>query len=270
MFRQPGFIGGLLGGDSRGPDPDPTADVDVAGGLDGKPPIRLGEPDQQSPDAGFGVPSGFDPVWGSLGPQPVGEGGWNREYEAQADGVTVGVEVLGDGFGISGELRIGQFDRLSDWLNMRSGFIQISDARQLHFGRKSARGPDQPPGTLWVRLEQIVLVAERSPVRRERPGAPTVAKQQRQVAIVTPGYTVRGSVHVHADGSMTHFLESPDPHFLPMTDLTVHWLSDASAIARFPFAMVNRHQLVTVMDESTLEAGKTAEPEDRRRKAASG
>ena len=83
MFRQPGFIGGLLGGDSRGPDPDPTADVDVAGGLDGKPPIRLGEPDQQSPDAGFGVPSGFDPVWGSLGPQPAGEGGWNREYEAQ-------------------------------------------------------------------------------------------------------------------------------------------------------------------------------------------
>jgi hypothetical protein len=64
--------------------------------------------------------------------------------------------------------------------------------------------------------------------------------------------------------------ESPDPHFLPMTDLTVHWLSDASAIARFPFAMVNRHQLVTVMDESTLEAGQTAEPEGRRHKVASG
>jgi hypothetical protein len=69
---------------------------------------------------------------------------------------------------------------------------------------------------------------------------------------------------------MTHFLESPDPHFLPMTDLTVRWLSDAAMIARFPFALVNREQIVTVLDESTSPAEEVAETSGRHRKTALG
>jgi len=53
---------------------------------------------------------------------------------------------------------------------------------------------------------------------------------------------------------MKQFLESPDPHFLPMTDLSLRWLSDAALSGRFPFAMVNREQVVTVLDETSIPA----------------
>jgi hypothetical protein len=58
---------------------------------------------------------------------------------------------------------------------------------------------------------------------------------------------------------MSQFLESPDPRFLPITELTVHWLSDAAMVARFPFAMVNRQQLVTILDETSSNSGGSAQ-----------
>jgi hypothetical protein len=57
---------------------------------------------------------------------------------------------------------------------------------------------------------------------------------------------------------MTQYLESAEPHFLPITELTVSWLSDPTLVARYPFAMVNREQLITVLDESSLPAGDSA------------
>ena len=54
---------------------------------------------------------------------------------------------------------------------------------------------------------------------------------------------------------MKQFLETPDPHFLPMTDLAVRSLIDDTLVSHFPFAMVNREQLITVIDEAASPAG---------------
>jgi signal transduction histidine kinase len=175
--------------------------------------------------------------------------------EESIEGVSVDVEVLATASRSPAEIHTGQFDRLSDWINMQTGFIQVHDAWHVHLGQTAAPDPDQRKGTLWVRLNQVVLIAERAPIQQVRPGAPVVQKQRRKVSIVTPGYNLSGSIHVVAHGSMSQFLETPDPHFLPMTDLTVRWLSDATMIARFPFAMVNREQLVTVLDDSASQGG---------------
>ena len=43
-----------------------------------------------------------------------------------------------------------------------------------------------------------------------------------------------------------------------MTELNVRWLSDPSLVTRYPFAMGNRAQLVTMLDESNSPAGDTA------------
>ena len=227
-------------------------------------PIRLGDPNAPRSGVGFETPPGFDPVWGTLGaPTAQPEGDWLARDEDGLDGVAVDVEIFGAGFQVSGQIRTGQFDRLSDWLNMQTGFIQVRNAWHVHLGQISAPAPDQRKGTLWVRLNQVVLVAERSPVVQNRPGAPVVQKQRRVVSMVTPGYNIAGSVHIHAYGSMVQFLESPDPHFLPVTDLTLRWLSDPAMIARFPFAMVNRDQLVTILDESLAPADEVVEPAGR-------
>jgi hypothetical protein len=210
------------------------------------PTIRLGDPSRGP---------GFDPIWGSLGPsQSAGDDWLTRTNEDEPEGVAVDVEIFGDGFQISGQIHTGQFDRLSDWINMQSGFIQVRDAWHVHLGQANIAS-EQRRGTLWVRLEQVVLVAERTAAQTAKPGAPVVQKQKRKVSIVTPGYSLRANMYLHAYGSMKQFLESPDPHFLPVTDLAIRWLNDAAMAARFPFAMINRVQLITILDESTVPAG---------------
>jgi hypothetical protein len=260
MAGRPGFLGGLRTAD--GPDGDPGFGSNILGE---QPAFRLGDPNAPRPENGYGTP-GFDPVWGTLGaPTAPTHDDWSTRSQDGPEGISIDVEVLGSGFQVSGQIHTGQFDRLSDWINMQTGFIQIHNAWHAHLGQTNAPDPDQRKGTLWVRLNQVVLVAEQNPIQQVRPGAPVVQKQRRTVSAVTPGYNLSGSIHVVAYGSMSQFLESPDPHFLPITDLTVRWLSDSKMIAKFPFAMVNRDQLVTVLDESASQGGGstgTGQPED--------
>ncbi len=253
MAGRPGFLGGL-----RGDPQDRDADSGFEAGL-GDQNVRLGDPTSRG-DGRLGTLPDFDPVWGTLGaPTAGGSNDWlAKSTEEQPEGIAVDVEIFGNGFQISGQIHTGQFDRLSDWINMQSGFIQVRDAWHVHLGQRNLPDPEQRRGILWVRLEQIVLIAERAAVQKSRLGAPVVQKQRRKVSVVTPGYGLRGSLYIHAHGSMKQYLESPDPHFLPMTELNVRWLSDPTLVARFPFAMVNRVQLVTILDESAAPAGDTA------------
>lgn len=253
MAGRPGFLSGL-----RGDQSDRDADSGFGSGF-GVENVRLGQPPSRS-EGGFDTPPGFDPVWGTLGaPTAGGSNDWlSRSAEEEPEGIAVEVEIFGDGFQISGQIHTGQFDRLSDWINMQSGFIQVRDAWHVHLGQRNLPDPEQRRGVLWVRLDQIVLVAEQPAVQQSRGRAPVVQKQRRKVSIVTPGYSLRGNLYIHAHGSMKQYLESPDPRFLPMTELNVRWLSDPTLVARFPFAMVNRDQVVTVLDESASPAGDTA------------
>ena len=266
MARRPGFFGSILGGEA------PERDADA--GFDTETPIdpslfSLGDPNAERSEAGSSVTPAFDTVWGAPG-APISQ----RDHDQLArggeedDGLAVEVEIFGRGFHVSGQVRTGYFDRLSDWINMQSGFITIHDALPVH--PREADAPDSDPamGTLWVRLDQIVLVAERSPVVLNRPGAPAVQKQRRKVRVVAADYNLRGNVHVHSDGSMSHFLDLPDPRFLPITDLTVGWGPDATLVTRFPFGMMNREQMFTVLDESAAPVGEAAEPEADFRDAA--
>ncbi|MGA3058252.1 MAG: hypothetical protein ABSE70_09515 [Candidatus Limnocylindrales bacterium] len=227
MAGRPGFLGGSRQGDA--------SDRDAGGGFGGTP---------------------FDPVWGTLGPPDAqASDPWRTNSpDAEAEGPAFDIEIFGDGFQISGQIRTGQFGRLSDWLNMQSGFIQVKDGMQVHLGETEVSDPEQKRGTLWVRVDQVVMVAERANIQQTRPGTPVVQKERRKVSIVTPGYSLRGSLHIHAHGSMRQYLETPEPHFLPMTDVTVRWLADPTVVARVPFAMVNRQQLITILDEPSAPA----------------
>jgi hypothetical protein len=264
MVARPGFLGGLRQAES--PDDD-GSEFSPSALLEDPPVFRLGDPDAPRPFAAFGGQSGVDPVWGTLGsPTPAGADGWLDREEEAPEGIVVAVEIFGNGFQISGQLRTGQFDRLSDWINMQTGFIQVRDALQVHLGLADAPDPEQRRGTLWVRLDQVALLAERTAIQPSRPGAPVIQKQRRKVSIITPGYNLQGSLHVHAHGSMAQFLESPDPRFIPITELTVRWLASSALIARFPFALVNREQLVTILDQPSAPAsdqsGADGEAED--------
>jgi hypothetical protein len=203
-------------------------------------------------DDGFGDQPEFDPVWGTLGaPNGQFNGGWAVVNEEPADGVVVDVELLGDGFHFSGKIHLGQFDRLSGWLNMQSGFIQLRDARHVHPGGPSADAA-QRGSALWIRLDQIVVVADRSPVQRARSGVPIVEKQRRGVSILARGFELSGNIHIHEHGQIAQFLEASDPRFLPITELTVRRISGSGLPERFASAMVNREQLLTLLEDVEL------------------
>ena len=253
MSGRPGFFGGTRTGDA----PERDAGFAFASdGREGTPFIRLGESQTGRDDGGFSAPSGFDPVWGTLGaPSAQSNDPWQVTQEDVETGPIVDVEIFGDGFQISGQICTGQFPRLSDWLNMQQGFIQVQEASLAHLGHGNRTDSERQKGTLWVRLSQIVLVAERAVAAAARTGAPVVQKERRRATIVTPGYSLRGYLHVHTYGSMKQFLESPDPHFIPITDLTIHWTDDASLVSRYTFAVINRDQLISLLDEPATPAG---------------
>ena len=267
MARQQQFAGSLR--QRIGPEGNADSASAASTVLDNQR-FRLGDPNDPRSDTDSGFPPGFDPIWGTLGApaMPGGDDWFAREVDA-AGGLAVEVDIFGDGFQISGQIQTGGFERLSDWLNMQRGFIQVMNAAPVKPGQAHSVDPEAGSGKLWVRLEQIVLVAERSTVRVERPGAPAVRKQRQMVSIVAPGYSLRGDLHVHAHGSIGHFLETPDPHFLPITDLTIFRLSDATLVGRFAFAAINRRQVVTVLEESAEPLDELVGNFDRARTAVS-
>ena len=258
MAGRSGFLGGFRQGDASDRDADAGFGPDSP--AEGTPPLRLGDPSRPPENAGFGGSPGFDPVWGTLGsPDAQANDPWRaNSQEADEEGLAFDVEIFGDGFQVSGRLRTGQFDRLSDWLNMKTGFIQVEDGVHVHLGDAPVSDREQSRGTLWVRLDQVVMVAERTNIQQARPGAPVVQKQRRKVSIVTPGYILEGSLHVHAFGSMKEYLEPVEPHFLPITEVTVHWLSDPTLVARLPFAVINRREMITILDEPSAPAEDSA------------
>jgi hypothetical protein len=245
---------GLFGGIRQGDSPERDAEFGNRADSEAASPFaRLGDPTRTNPAA---ATPGFDPVWGSLGP-PVAqpEDPWRGHAEDAEPGPIADVEIFGDGFQISGRICTGQFPRLSDWLNMQQGFIRVQEASLTHLGHGDVPEPDRQKGTMWVRLNQLVLVAERSSGTEPRLGVPVVQKQRRKVTMVTPGYSLRGTLHVHTFGSLKQLLESPDPHFIPVTDLMVRWTSDPRVVSRVPFALINKEQLISLLDEPSPTSG---------------
>jgi hypothetical protein len=252
MAGRSGFFGGPRQGEADDRDAGfGVGSDDQAGGF-----VRLGD-SRPLREIDFSHIPGFDPIWGTLGaPASQSSDPWQAgNEEPDNDGPIVDVEIFGNGFEISGRVCVGQFPRLSDWLNMQQGFIRVQEGTIAHIGRRNMPDQDGQQGSLWVRSDQIVIIAERAVTGAVASGAPAVPKQRRKAMILVPGYSLRGSLHVHAHGSMKQFLETPDPRFIPITDTTVRWTDNPEVVSRFPFALINRHQLISVLDEPTSPAG---------------
>lgn len=252
MTGRPGFLASLRKSEVS----DPFADGGPEAGPVDSPTV--------ADDDFLGSGPAFDPIWGTLGsPASPGNGGWPSPAEQVAEGPAVDVELLADGLHLSGRIHMGRFDRLSGWLNAQSGFIQVQEATPVHSGETGALRSGRREAVQWIRLNQIVIVADQSAIGQVRPGAPIVQKKRRRVSIVTRAYELRGDIHVHAEGDVSQFLKASEPHFLPITDLTVRWLSNPARVARFPFAMVNREQLVSVIEEAAQPASGLTDEEAR-------
>lgn len=177
-------------------------------------------------------PQGFDP----LGPNvPAGP----TKFET--------VELVGLHLRVRGEVSLLKFNRLSDLLNHNRGFVRIKDAKLL---RRNGEPTDLTISELMVNEDQITFVGqsaeEAATGRVGQAGAidrPVMERSPKQLVIFTPGHTLSGTIYAFQETDIATFVDTPDPRYIAMTDVTARSLTDRRVISRYAVVMVNRTQM---------------------------
>ena len=169
------------------------------------------------------------------------------------------VELIGPHLRLRGTLGLGYHRRLTDVLNSQSGMLRITDAIVLRRNGDATRVslPD-----LWIAPPEVTLIADiESADQESSPGSPdlVIKKVPVRLILVTPGHTINGTVFTPEGAQLSVFVESPDPAFVPMTDVDTRSLADRRVRAHYTFAALNRRHIVaaSAMPEDLLEVRRT-------------
>lgn len=192
-----------------------------------------------------------DPIW-STNLAPLEEIGGQEES----------LELLGNRLRASGVARLGRFRRLTDYVNFLEGFFTLHEVTLLS---RAGEPTKITMPELRVQLDDVGLIAQRqaTDLPALQDSNIQIEKVSQHLVLMTRAHIVAGDVHVHAGGSLLHFVDSTDPRFIPMSDVRVRWLDDHALVGHFPFALVQRSQILGV---ATHGLGGSAEG-DRRREA---
>jgi hypothetical protein len=191
--------------------------------------------------------------WGLARPSDLFGPATNRPLKSEI------IELVGPHLRVSGTISLIRFPRLSDLVNHSRGYLRLTEAQLL-------RRNGDPTGLyvqdLMVSLDEVTFVGQRpEEVRSDKSGLiggmdrPLMERVLRQLVIFTPGHTLVGGVHMFAETEIDAFVESTDPRFVPMIDVTARSLADRRVISHFALALVNRTQITAA---SLLEQAGTA------------
>jgi hypothetical protein len=199
-------------------------------------------------------PGSNDPIWGTgISPEGLEVRGGDEQY----------VELIGDRLRAAGVTDLGRFRRLTDYVNMLQGFFTLRDVTILTRAGEPTR-VTMPE--LRIRLDDVALVVQRRADQAPAPDPSLVLeKVEQRLVLMTPAHLVAGNVHVHAGGSLLHFVDSSDPKFIPMSDVRVRSLDDRTLLGHFDFALIHRAQIVGVATEGLgrAEQADARRPDDR-------
>jgi hypothetical protein len=177
---------------------------------------------------------------------------------ATMGGPEVDIELVGPHLRVGGRIALGRFHRLSDRVNHGRGFILLHDARLLK------RNGDPTPLTtaeLYVNQDEVTFIAMtrvtdlglQAGTDMDRPA---IEKQARRHIVFTPGHVISGLIHMYSEMSLSGFVDSTDPRFIPMTHVSARSLADRRVVSHFDLLLVNRTQMTAV-----AEAAPTADTE---------
>jgi hypothetical protein len=158
--------------------------------------------------------------------------------------ITTRVQLIGTYLRAEGAVDLGNFVRLSDYVNLLEGFFTINDVVLLSRLGEPTRitFPD-----FRVRLDDIAIIGQGfdAAAHTDR----VIPKQRRRLVVTTGAHIIYGYAYLHEDASLTAFVDSTDPPFMPMTNVRVRWLTDRRLAGRFPFALVHRKKIIGVATE---------------------
>jgi hypothetical protein len=158
------------------------------------------------------------------------------------------VEMIGSQLWVAGTINLGRFRRVSDFVNIVQGYLVMRDVMVLTQTGESTR---LTLPELRVLPDDIAVVGQHSVDGSASTGSSDamIEKRVQRLVVVTRSHMIDGDVFIHGDGTIMSFVDATDPKFIPMTDVRVRWVSDRKLAARYPFALVQRAQILGVATE---------------------
>ena len=185
----------------------------------------------ERPSTGFD-PQGSDPLGSDDSTSPI-------KHEI--------IELVGPHLRVSGDISLLKFSRLSDLINHRRGYVRLTNARLL---RRNGEPTNLIVQELMVNQDEITFIGQTAEEVSSVPTGgsrgldrPLMERVPRQLVIFTPGHTLTGTIHLFAETEVANFVDTPDPRFIPMVDVTARSLADRRVISHFGLALVNRTQI---------------------------
>jgi hypothetical protein len=157
------------------------------------------------------------------------------------------IELVGPHLRVSGDISLLNFNRLSDLINHNRGFVRLKDAKLL---RRNGEPTNLIVPELMVNQDEITFVGQCeedvSTIPTSLMGGmdrPLMERQPRKLVIFTAGHTLTGTIYAFAETDIANFVDTPDPRFVALTDVTARSLADRRVISHFGLVLVNRTQM---------------------------
>lgn len=171
------------------------------------------------------------------------------------------IELIGSNLWVAGMVDLGRFRRVSDFVNLTQGYMVFRDVVVL---TRTGDATRLTLPELRVLPDDIAVVAQ---IGDDHAGAGggaaaegglVIEKRRQRLVVMTRTHIIDGDVFIHGDGSIMAFVDATDPKFIPMNDVRVRWVSDRKLAARYPFALLQRSQILGVATEG-IKLGGAAE-----------
>jgi hypothetical protein len=184
---------------------------------------------------------------------------WGTGQSAFADDDDAGggeqyIELIGSQLWIAGMVDLGRFRRVSDFVNIVQGYVVIKDVVVL---TRTGEATRLTMPELRVLPDDIAVVGQ---LGTDRPQQATgtgvfIEKDKHRLVVLTRSHIIDGDVFIQRDGSIMSFVDATDPKFIPMSEVRVRWVSDRKLAARYPFALLQRSQILGVATEGIKLGG---------------
>jgi hypothetical protein len=186
-------------------------------------------------------------AWGS-----VSAGFDDKDAVGEGGGMAY-LELIGSQLWVAGMADLGRFRRVSDFVNIVQAYIVLRDVVVLSRAGEPLR---LALPELRVLPADIAVVGQLTDDKSQGSGegGSFIEKRPHRLVLLTRSHIIDGQVFIQVDGSIMTFVDATDPKFIPMTDVRVRWVSDGKLAARYPFALVQRAQILGVGTEG-IELG---------------
>src|SRR5580765_3954586 len=185
---------------------------------------------------------------------------WDDEAAAMPVGRDEPIELVGTNLRVKGTVSLGRFGRLTDLINASSGYVRIHNAQLL---QRNGDPTNLVLSELMIDQDEISYIAQQQ-AEHPDPGAAvgfiepafgdnTEARRAREFVMFTPGHTVTGKVHIFGQTDLAGFVDSTDPRFVPVTEVTTRSLSDRRIVSRYDFVLINRTQMIAAAEATRDE-----------------